>query len=54
MNPNHFQEFDGLYYVADHFDVDGNGWVTLEDLLIMLGNQDQDDKPLSDFKFFSN
>lgn len=49
-----FTEFEGFYYVGDHFDTDGSGWVRLEDLLSLLSEDDDNNKkskPLSDFKF---
>jgi len=31
-----FKEVNGMYYVADVFDVDGNGWVNEEQLELLL------------------
>ena len=31
---------DGYYYVGDQFEVDGDGWVTIDELLLLLGGRD--------------
>ena len=35
-----YRHVDGYYYVGDQFNVDCDGWVTIDELLLLLGGSD--------------